>query len=234
MSSTRLMPSSIIPDRIGLPLSYTKTMEGLGFDPLVARWFTARFGKPTEPQLRGWPEIRAGRDVLISAPTGSGKTLAAFLICLDGLVRAARAGALARRNRSRLRLAAQGAQQRRPQEPRSAAGGDRRAGAQRGVPLRRSAPRCAPATRPPGERQQMAPPPAAHPGHHARVALHPAHRREARRDAAHRAHRDRGRNPRRGRRQARLAPGALARAARRPGRRSAAAPSRSASASPPP
>src|SRR5439155_1321146 len=35
-----------------------------------------------------------GRDVLISAPTGSGKTLAAFLLCLDDLVRASRAGAL--------------------------------------------------------------------------------------------------------------------------------------------
>jgi ATP-dependent Lhr-like helicase len=66
-----------------------------GFDPLVAEWFTARFAGPTEPQILGWPEIRAGRDVLISAPTGSGKTLAAFLICLDRLVRAARAGALA-------------------------------------------------------------------------------------------------------------------------------------------
>ncbi len=39
----------------------------------------------------GWPEIGAGHDTLISAPTGSGKTLAAFLICLDRLVRAARA-----------------------------------------------------------------------------------------------------------------------------------------------
>ena len=27
---------------------------------------------------QGWQEIRAGRDVLISAPTGAGKTLAAF------------------------------------------------------------------------------------------------------------------------------------------------------------
>ncbi len=60
------------------------------FDPLIAEWFTTRFGSPTEPQLRGWPEIRAGKDVLISAPTGSGKTLAAFLICIDGLVRRAR------------------------------------------------------------------------------------------------------------------------------------------------
>ena len=65
------------------------------FDPLVAEWFTKRFSIATEPQLLGWPQIRAGRDVLISAPTGSGKTLAAFLICLDRLVRSARAGQLA-------------------------------------------------------------------------------------------------------------------------------------------
>src|SRR5437764_1372060 len=61
------------------------------FDPLVEKWFTDRFGLPTEPQALGWPEIAGGHDTLISAPTGSGKTLAAFLICLDRLVRAARA-----------------------------------------------------------------------------------------------------------------------------------------------
>src|SRR5437763_2015343 len=65
-----------------------------GFDPLVEKWFTDRFGSPTEPQARGWPEIAGGHDTLISAPTGSGKTLAAFLICLDQLVRAARSGTL--------------------------------------------------------------------------------------------------------------------------------------------
>jgi len=65
-----------------------------GFDPLVAEWFAMRFDCATEPQMLGWPEIRAGRNVLISAPTGSGKTLAAFLICLDRLVRAARHGEL--------------------------------------------------------------------------------------------------------------------------------------------
>jgi ATP-dependent Lhr-like helicase len=75
--------------------SQTKIESLAGFDPLVAEWFTSRFAGPTEPQILGWPEIRAGRDVLISAPTGSGKTLAAFLICLDRLVRAAREGALA-------------------------------------------------------------------------------------------------------------------------------------------
>ena len=64
------------------------------FDPLVSEWFTSRFGQATEPQRRGWPEIREGHDVLISAPTGSGKTLAAFLLCIDDLVRRARQGPL--------------------------------------------------------------------------------------------------------------------------------------------
>jgi ATP-dependent Lhr-like helicase len=68
---------------------------GVQFDPLVAEWFANRFGQPTEPQIEGWREIATGRNVLISAPTGSGKTLAAFLICLDQLIRAARAGTLA-------------------------------------------------------------------------------------------------------------------------------------------
>jgi ATP-dependent Lhr-like helicase len=64
------------------------------FDPLVRDWFASRFRAVTEPQRLGWPEIRAGRDVLISAPTGSGKTLAAFLTAIDGLVRQARHGEL--------------------------------------------------------------------------------------------------------------------------------------------
>jgi ATP-dependent Lhr-like helicase len=66
-----------------------------GFDPIVQRWFAERFGRPTEPQILGWPKIAAGHDTLISSPTGSGKTLAAFLICLDRLVRSARAQTLA-------------------------------------------------------------------------------------------------------------------------------------------
>jgi ATP-dependent Lhr-like helicase len=61
----------------------------IAFHPLVAEWFESRFGRATEPQLRGWPLIASGRDVLISAPTGSGKTLAAFLLAIDGLVKAA-------------------------------------------------------------------------------------------------------------------------------------------------
>jgi ATP-dependent Lhr-like helicase len=65
-----------------------------GFDPLVAEWFAARFDGATEPQIQGWPKIREGLDVLISAPTGSGKTLAAFLVAIDRLVRQARLGPL--------------------------------------------------------------------------------------------------------------------------------------------
>ena len=64
------------------------------FDPLVADWFSARFPTVTEPQSLGWPQIRDGYDVLISAPTGSGKTLAAFLLAIDALVRRARLGPL--------------------------------------------------------------------------------------------------------------------------------------------
>ena len=62
--------------------------------PVVRAWFHETLGEPTEPQVRGWPLIREGRDVLIAAPTGSGKTLTAFLACLDGLFRAAAEGTL--------------------------------------------------------------------------------------------------------------------------------------------
>lgn len=64
------------------------------FDALTRAWFRDRFPAVTEPQRLGWPEIQAGRDVLISAPTGSGKTLAAFLTAIDSLVRQARKGDL--------------------------------------------------------------------------------------------------------------------------------------------
>ncbi len=62
--------------------------------PLVAEWFTTKFGTPTEPQELGWPHILGGHTTLISAPTGSGKTLAAFLACIDRLVRKALSGEL--------------------------------------------------------------------------------------------------------------------------------------------
>src|SRR5690348_15756003 len=57
------------------------------FHPAVADWFARSFAGPTPAQTAAWPEIAAGRNVLIAAPTGSGKTLAAFLSAIDGLVR---------------------------------------------------------------------------------------------------------------------------------------------------
>jgi ATP-dependent Lhr-like helicase len=68
-----------------------------GFHPVVAAWFRATYGHPTEPQARGWPRIAAGEDTLIAAPTGSGKTLAAFLACLDDLIRRSLTQGLAER-----------------------------------------------------------------------------------------------------------------------------------------
>jgi len=70
------MPSEIARDRDPLSL----------FHPLVRRWFEERVGVPTDVQARAWPEIAAGRHVLVSAPTGSGKTLTAFLWAINQLV----------------------------------------------------------------------------------------------------------------------------------------------------
>ncbi len=56
------------------------------FHPLIVRWFSERFGEPTEVQRLAWPRIAAGEHVLAVAPTGSGKTLAAFLWTLDRLL----------------------------------------------------------------------------------------------------------------------------------------------------
>ncbi len=63
--------------------------------PVVAKWFTAKFGTPTEPQLEGWPAILRGEPTLISAPTGSGKTLTAFLVAINRLITEALTGRLA-------------------------------------------------------------------------------------------------------------------------------------------
>ena len=68
----------------GAPVAADSVLDR--FHPVVTSWFHDRFGAPTEPQRRGWPEIAAGRDTLIAAPTGSGKTLAAFLSCMDRLI----------------------------------------------------------------------------------------------------------------------------------------------------
>src|SRR5688572_9130206 len=62
--------------------------------PAVRGWFEAHFAAPTLAQARAWPEVRAGRHVLLAAPTGSGKTLAAFLMAIDALVSEGKQGEL--------------------------------------------------------------------------------------------------------------------------------------------
>jgi ATP-dependent Lhr-like helicase len=59
--------------------------EMSAFHPIISDWFRGRFGQISEPQLRGWPVIAAGKHTLILSPTGTGKTLAAFLWCINDL-----------------------------------------------------------------------------------------------------------------------------------------------------
>ncbi|MEI8017364.1 MAG: DEAD/DEAH box helicase, partial [Schlesneria sp.] len=64
------------------------------FHPVIQEWFQNRFAGPTEPQEQGWPQIVAGRDILIAAPTGSGKTLTAFLAAINRLFQESEQGDL--------------------------------------------------------------------------------------------------------------------------------------------
>lgn len=64
------------------------------FSKSTEEWFQHTFGEPTQVQKEAWPQIAAGRPVLVSAPTGTGKTLSAFLIFIDQLMRQAEAGQL--------------------------------------------------------------------------------------------------------------------------------------------
>src|SRR3989454_5031314 len=122
-----------------------------------------------------------------------------------------------------LHLAPQSAVERRPEEPGRAARRDLpHAGA--AVPARRRDPHACADRRHAGRRAAgdgEAPP--AHSRHDAREPVSPAYGRALARDAAHGAHRDRGRDPRRGARQAGEPPRPLARAPGPPRRAPAAA-----------
>ena len=120
------------------------------FHPAVAAWFAGRFAAPTPAQAAAWPAIQAGRDTLIAAPTGSGKTLAAFLAAIDALLRQGLEGPLPDATQivyvSPLK-ALSNDMQRNLEAPLAGISESLR---KRGLcRRRRSAPGCAPATRPP-------------------------------------------------------------------------------------
>lgn len=55
----------------------------VAFHPIIQKWFTERYGEPTDIQALSWPRIAQGQHLLITAPTGSGKTLTALLWALN-------------------------------------------------------------------------------------------------------------------------------------------------------
>ena len=190
----------------------------------------SRPGSPAASRRRrrrrreAWPAIKAGRHTLIAAPTGSGKTLAAFLAAIDELVRQRPRRRARRRDAGRLRLAAQGAVERHPAQPRGAARRHPRASCGGAAcPTSRSAPGCAPATRPPAERDRMR----RRPPHILVTTPESLYillgSESGRKMLATDAHGDRRRNPRHGAEQARRASRAVARTARGAVRRPAAA-----------
>src|SRR4051794_28043999 len=71
------------------PRAYNARMLSSLLHPVIASWFSERFGAPTAAQEQSWPAIVGGEHTLVAAPTGSGKTLAAFLASIDSLFRQA-------------------------------------------------------------------------------------------------------------------------------------------------
>ena len=66
-------------------------------NPLVKKWFFAKFKEYSLPQLYGVMEIHSRSNILISAPTGATKTLTAFLSILNELIDSSEKGILEKR-----------------------------------------------------------------------------------------------------------------------------------------
>jgi len=66
-------------------------------NPIVDRWFFARFKEFSLPQLFGVMEIHSRSNILVSAPTGATKTLTAFLSILNELIDSSEKGILENR-----------------------------------------------------------------------------------------------------------------------------------------
>src|SRR3989304_3303025 len=63
-------------------------------NPIVKKWFFAKFKEYSLPQLFGVMEIHSRSNILVSAPTGATKTLTGFLSILNELVSASDSGTL--------------------------------------------------------------------------------------------------------------------------------------------
>ena len=107
------------------------------FHPITDAWFGRRFGEPTPVQAAGWPVIAGGQRRPGHRADRLGQDAGGVPLCLDGLVRKAAAGDARRPHRGRLRLAAQGAVERHPPQPRGAARRAARAGGRAGRPRAR-------------------------------------------------------------------------------------------------
>lgn len=66
-------------------------------NPIVDKWFFARFKEFSLPQLYGVMEIHSRNNILVSAPTGATKTLTAFLSILNELIDSSEKGILENR-----------------------------------------------------------------------------------------------------------------------------------------
>ena len=182
------------------------------FHPAVAGWFARAFPGPTQAQVAGLAVDRR------RAPHARRRAhrIGQDADRVHGRHRCAGppgpvAGRAAGSHAGRLRLAAQGAVERHPPQPRSAARRHPRRTRTHG-PARCRHPHRGAHGRHDAERARAhAQVAAAHPGHHARIAVRAAGLRFRPRDAGDRAHGDRRRNPRRRREQARQPPFAVAR-----------------------
>ncbi len=220
-ASVQVLPSCLLPRRRSTSSVRSRcTRRWSRFTRWCAPGSRRTLGEPTEPQVRGWPLIRErpGRAHRRAHRLGQDAHR------LPRLPRPAlpprRRGHAAGRDRGALRVAAQGARQRRAEEPVRAARAAARArqarrpraarGARAGAHRRHQRLRA----RADGEAA------AAHSHHHARVALPVPHRRDAPADAQVGAHGGGGRDPRARPRQARLALRALDGAAQGAVRRS--------------
>ena len=178
------------------------------FHPSVRAWFAERLGEPTPPAARRVAGDSSRQEHAHRRAHRVGKDTGRIPV-RDRRPSGERARPC-RRNARPLRVAAEGARQRHPEEP--------------GRSARRNSPARSRAARGAGRRPHRrhdaegarfdAAQGASHPRHDARVALHPADERRRPADSQNDQDGDRRRDPLARARQARLASGALPRAAR--------------------